>query len=97
MLSVVKVKGMSMAPRLVDGDYVFVSRFHRRLKVGHLVVVNHATYQSIIKRVQKINANGSLWLTGENDSSVQPEEMGWVPRARVLGKVIFCVCAIPKK
>jgi len=96
MLSVVKVQGVSMAPRLKEGDYVVINRFYPRIKVGHLVVVDHATYQHMIKRVQKINSNGSLWLTGENENSVRPEAMGWVPEARILGKVIFCIRAKPE-
>lgn len=82
-----------MAPKLNNGDYVLVNHFHPRIKVGHLVVVNHATFRFMIKRVKKINRNGSLWLTGENELSVKPEAMGWVPKTRIIGKVIFCICA----
>lgn len=93
MLNLIKVKGESMSPRLQDGDFVFTSRLHKKLKVGHLVVVDHAFYGFIVKKVLHIAPDGQLWLGGENNKSLESERIGWVSARRVVGKVIFCICS----
>ncbi|MEP0071511.1 MAG: S24/S26 family peptidase [Marinomonas sp.] len=93
MLNLIKVQGESMSPRLEDGDFVFTSRWYKKLKVGHLVVVDHALYGFIVKKVLHIAPDGQLWLGGENDKSMQSERIGWVSARRVIGKVIFCICS----
>jgi nickel-type superoxide dismutase maturation protease len=94
MLHLIKVQGESMAPVLNDGDFVLTSRWHKKLKTGHLVVVDHALYGFIIKKVLHIAPDGQLWLGGESNKSLQSERIGWVSPRRVIGKVIHRVCAI---
>lgn len=96
MFSLIKVKGESMAPNLQDGDFVFTSRWYRKLKIGHLVVVDHALYGTIVKKVLHIAPDGQLWLGGENNKSLQSERIGWVSPRRVLGKVIGRICPTSK-
>ncbi|MBJ7539697.1 S24/S26 family peptidase [Marinomonas transparens] len=91
MFRLIKVKGDSMVPRLQDGDFVFTSRFYRQLTVDQLVVVDHALYGFIVKRVLHIAPDGQLWLGGENNKSLQSERIGWVSPRRVVGKVIWCI------
>jgi len=93
MFSVIKVRGNSMAPCLYDGDFVFIIHRYLNLNVGQLVVVNHALYGLIIKRILHIHDNGNYWLEGENEESIQPNKMGWIPPSLVVGKVIYCICA----
>jgi nickel-type superoxide dismutase maturation protease len=93
MFSMIKVQGTSMVPRLQHGDFVFISHWQRSLKVGDLVVVDHALYRFIVKRVLNIDCNGLLWIGGENETSLQPQELGWVAPHRLVGKVLFCICA----
>ena len=93
MFSVIKVQGTSMVPRLQNGDFVFISRWQRSLKVGDLVVVDHPLYQFIVKRVLEIDDHGLLWVGGENESSLKPQELGWIAPNRLVGKVLFCICA----
>jgi nickel-type superoxide dismutase maturation protease len=93
MLRVIKVKGHSMVPRLMDEDYVLVNRWTRTLKVGQLVVVNHPLFSYMVKKVLDISPDGQLWLGGENKKSLRPEQMGWVQPCRIIGKVVYCICA----
>ncbi|MGR0278427.1 S24/S26 family peptidase [Marinomonas dokdonensis] len=93
MLRLIKVQGESMAPRLLDGDFVLISRWYPSLKAGQLVVVDHALYGVIVKKVLHIAPDGQLWLGGENNQSLLSERIGWVSPRRILGKVITCICA----
>lgn len=93
MFRFIKVQGESMSPRLYDGDFVFVSRFYRVLAVNQLVVVDHALYGFIVKKVLHVAPGGLLWLGGENTKSLTPERIGWVSQKRVVGKVLWCVCS----
>ncbi|PYF83500.1 hypothetical protein DFP75_102596 [Marinomonas alcarazii] len=85
-----------MAPYLQDGDFVFISRWYRKLAIGHIVVVDHAFYGLIIKKVLHIAPDGQLWLGGETNKSLQSERIGWVSPRRVIGKVISRICAHKK-
>lgn len=93
MLRLIKVQGESMAPRLLDGDFVLISRFYWSLKVGQLVMVDHALYGVIVKKILHIAPDGQLWLGGENNQSLLSERIGWVSPRRILGKVRACICA----
>ena len=94
MLRLMKVKGENMSPQLQDGDFVCISRWYRKLKIGQIVVVDHALYGLIIKKVLHIAPDGQLWLGGESNKSLQSERIGWVSSRRVVGKVIHRICAI---
>lgn len=93
MINLIKVKGESMAPALNDGDFVFTSRWYKKLRVDHLVVVDHALYGFIVKKVLHIAPDGQLWLGGESNKSLRSERIGWVSPRRVVGKVIYRICA----
>lgn len=93
MFHLIKVQGDSMAPHLHDGDFVCISRWYRKLSTGHIVVVDHAFYGLIIKKILHIAPDGQLWLGGEANKSLQSERIGWVSPRRVIGKVISHICA----
>lgn len=93
MFHLIKVQGESMAPSLCDGDFVFTSRWYKKLNIGHLVVVDHALYGFIVKKILHIAPDGQLWLGGESNNSLQSERIGWVSSRRVIGKVIGRICA----
>jgi len=93
LFNVVKVNGDSMSPELTNGDFVIVSRFFRSLKVGDLVVADHPRYNSIVKRIVEVCERKGILLEGCNNSSVTSEQMGWIRRTLVSGKVRFKVRA----
>lgn len=77
MFRLYRVKGPSMAPTLSVGDIVVLRR--RPAKVGEIVVVDHAEFGTIIKR---IDANGKL--SGDSPASTSVTELGpYDPATRV--------------
>ncbi|PCJ32717.1 MAG: peptidase S24 [Gammaproteobacteria bacterium] len=89
MISVFKIQGESMSPRLSGGDFVVASRFYITLSEGDIVVVQHPVYGRIIKRVKHIGESGRFLLTGENEQSLSSEQMGWLARSTIKAKVLF--------
>lgn len=77
MFRLFRVKGLSMAPTLSAGDIVVLRR--RPAKSGDIVVVDHAEFGTIIKR---IDANGDL--SGDSPASTSATELGpYDPATRV--------------
>lgn len=91
MLKLFKVAGQSMHPKLAEGDFVLASMRFYRLRIDDVVVVSHPLYCTLIKRIQHIDAEKGILLTGENRCSVSSEQMGWINKSRVLGKVIYSI------
>ncbi|MEX1103062.1 MAG: nickel-type superoxide dismutase maturation protease [Dehalococcoidia bacterium] len=88
-----EVAGASMVPALDPGDYVIVDRtaYRRRLpRKGHVVLAHdprdHA--REIVKRVDRSDLHGDLWLTGDNaGESTASETFGAVHRGAIVGRV----------
>jgi len=89
MLSLIKVQGDSMLPKLANDDFVVVSRFFWSLRPGDLVVADHDRYNKIIKRIEQVSEQQGYLLTGENEASVSSEQMGWISKQHIFGKVIL--------
>lgn len=89
-LQVHRVRGQSMSPHFNHNDYVVSFRWRgMRFCVGDVVVLNHPRLFTIIKRIDEINDAGDLRLRGDNSASTSSDQIGWQPRHRVLGKVIW--------
>lgn len=88
-LRVFRVTGDSMLPVLARGDYVLTAPF-KRIKPDSLIVIQHASYGVLVKRVIKAEKQRYL-LSGENSASVSTDQMGWIERSAVLGVVIWSV------
>jgi len=91
MLSLRKIRGTSMYPVMVEGDYIVINHIFWQLNAGDIIVVDHPIYSNIVKRIVTIARNGDLWLKGENIDSVTSEKMGWVKELWVRGKVIYTI------
>lgn len=77
MFRLFRVKGPSMAPTLSAGDIVVLRQ--RSAKTGEIVVVDHAEFGTIIKR---IDGNGNL--SGDGPASTSATELGpYDPATRV--------------
>ena len=85
-----KVAGDSMLPNFYCGDFVIAFRlFHSVFKQGDVVVVEHAQFGKIIKRIITIENGGTLLLVGDNlAASTDTLTLGSVQRKQVLGRVI---------
>ncbi|PHS24701.1 MAG: peptidase S24 [Methylophaga sp.] len=89
MFGIFKVQGDSMYPSLSAGDFVVTCRFYRKLAIGDLVVFKHKNYGRLIKRIADVASSGALRLAGENDASVNSQQIGWVAKHDLLGLVLF--------
>jgi len=91
-----KVTGDSMLPSYCSGDYVltFCSNAFT-FNVGDVLVVRHSCLGNIIKRVKRVEEDGTTFLiTGDNTlSSTDSDTLGLVSIKQVLGKVIWHIAA----
>ena len=96
----IAVRGHSMEPTLLEGDWLLVDRDAYRLhnaRIGDLVVVpdpRTGADRLIVKRVAHIDPEGYLALAGDHpahrstDHLVQPDQI-LVPPAAVVGRPWF--------
>ncbi|MEP0357675.1 S24 family peptidase [Paraglaciecola sp.] len=93
-LKIHRVVGQSMNPTLADNDYVVCGLWPGFLPIkGCLVVVFHPQLYTLVKRVENIDRSGRLWLSGDSDSSISSDKMGWVDKKHIVGRVIYCISA----
>ena len=91
MLSIYKVRGNSMLPHFAAGDFVIACRLFFSLNIGDCVIVKHANYRCIIKRIDNICPHKGIWLKGDYEDSVSPEQMGWIQKKDIIARVAFCI------
>lgn len=83
-----------MKPALSDGDFVLCSSWAKKPKINKLLIVEHAQFGTIIKRVIGVNADGSFWLDSDNDVGIRSERMGLLNPQQVVGSVLYCITKI---
>lgn len=79
-----------MAPTLLDGQAVLIDP-RGKIKAGDIVLANHPYKQSvkIVKRIEKIHADGSCELAGDNEAeSTDSRTFGPILSKNILGKVV---------
>ena len=86
MLRWLRIKGNSMIPAIQPGAYVLLGPCWRPMPDA-LVCVRHPHYGDLVKRLRHYDAQGRFCLAGENTASVTSEQMGWLPRSALLGRV----------
>lgn len=81
-----------MVPALEDGDYAVAERLRpgRDIAVGDVVEIRHPDFGPIVKRVKELRS-GDLRVQGQARSSVESDQIGWVPRSRVTARLIWRV------
>ena len=90
MVSLIKVDGHSLYPKLAHGDYVITSSLFFKINVGDIVVVKHARYGLIVKKIIEACTKGYR-IAGENSLSVSCEKMGLIDRSQIHSKVIISI------
>ena len=94
ILQVFKVRGASLVPEFQDGDFVVSSAipiFFRRLRSGDVVVFLHRVYGRLIKRVERIEPCGKIFVTGSGEGSIDSRIFGPIHRADIQGVVLWHV------
>src|SRR5262245_18533241 len=84
------VEGNSMPPALPDGSAVLIDQ-RAKIDAGDIVRARHPYKQSvkILKRVDKINIDGTYELVGDNEAeSTDSRTFGPIPLKEILGKVV---------
>ncbi len=101
MLKIIKVKGDSLSPEYLEGDFVvllkfFTWRFWRNffflnpLKRGDVLVFHQDEYGIMIKKFERSEQNGErLFVTGTHPHSVDSSQFGPIQRDALIGKVIW--------
>ncbi len=91
-IRIFKVRDRSMEPAIREGDYLIVSRWYGRLRVGDIVVLRHPNKDiMIVKRISTISSS-KIYVIGDNKAlSEDSRKFGGVDRGRVIGKVLLRV------
>jgi phage repressor protein C with HTH and peptisase S24 domain len=77
-----------MAPRLLHGDVVLVSRWFSAPQIGDVVVVYHDGKEKI-KRITDIKKN-RVFISGDNRlQSTDSNDFGWLDRRAVIAKLLW--------
>jgi nickel-type superoxide dismutase maturation protease len=88
----VAVVERSMQPAVRPGDWLLVWRT-RRVRAGHLVIARNPENPEmlVIKRATRRLPDATWWLESDNKetAAVDSRRFGSVPRAAILGRVLF--------
>lgn len=83
-----RVTGHSMAPHLLDGHVVIVSRWFTRPKVGEVVIIRHNGLEKI-KRITDVK-DGRVFVSGDNRwQSTDSHDFGWLGQEAIIAKLLW--------
>lgn len=77
-----------MIPVLPPGTLVFGIRYYRKLKPGHVVVVNHEGKEKI-KRIEKIKDSQIFILGDHPETSTDSRQFGWLEKNQVTARIFW--------
>jgi signal peptidase I len=92
MFRLLKVRGESLAPEYLHGDFVLVSKIPFLLSPpspGDVIAFHQPGYGLLIKRIQNSTENGAVNVIGDHQESVDSRVFGPVRKKDILGKVIW--------
>jgi len=80
-----------MSPTIDPGSYLLFHHFiyRRLLTQGKIIKVQHPIYGSIVKKIMRIDQQGSYWLEGVNTNSVSSKQMGAIDLHNITGIVVY--------
>lgn len=89
MLKLSKVKGISMLPFYIEGNYVLsINPRLTKLKENDVIIFKHEIYGYLIKRICKKTKKG-YYVQGTNFMSTKSCSIGLVTLEMIKGKVIM--------
>jgi nickel-type superoxide dismutase maturation protease len=92
MLRLLRIAGDSLTPEFQHGDFVLVSKIPYLFSSpteGDIVAFRQPGYGLLIKRIQAINPEGGVMVSGNHPDSVDSRVFGAVRPTDLLGKVIW--------
>ncbi len=91
-ISVFKIADRSMEPKLHEGDYVIVNKWHGEPRIGDIVVLFHPQKRiPIIKRIMRME-DGLIYVSGDNRTvSQDSRHFGPIGVGNIIGKMLFKV------
>ena len=88
MVRLSKVKGHSMSPSYLDGDYLLsVPLSMVRLKKGDVIIIKHAVFGYLVKEIRSKSKEG-YYVQGMHPLSTDSRSIGMVLPKMIKGKVI---------
>lgn len=84
MFRLYRVTGPSMSPTLSAGDLLLLRR--KPAKANDIVVVNHNTYGTIVKRIDEAG-----YLSGDSPASTTEADLGLYDPAALIGVAILAI------
>jgi signal peptidase I len=89
MLKLCKVKGHSMSPSYLEGDYVLCLTSKRvHLDIGDCIIFNSNQLGFLIKQISDKNQEGFI-VKGTHPQSTSSSTIGVIPPEQVVGKVVM--------
>jgi signal peptidase I len=92
VLKILRVRGDSLEPAVHHGDFLLLAAFpgwHKKLRLGDLVVFEQPGYGILVKRVERIDAaRKEVVVTGNALESVDSRTFGSVPFGVLRGRVV---------
>ncbi len=94
MLKFLKIRGDSLAPDYMQGDFVLVRNIPFMFShpiPGDVIAFRQPGYGLLIKRIQDVDDTGGLNVIGSHPASIDSRVFGTVHQSNILGKVIWHV------
>lgn len=90
MIYLRRISGRSMLPTLDHGDYIVaVCRLFSSYQVDDIVIVQHAVFGEIVKRICTIDEHGHFWLSGDGVDTLTTEKMGFITPQQVRARMFW--------
>lgn len=89
MIYLSKVKGHSMSPSYMDGDYLLsVTRRLVSLQLGDVIIIKHPVYGDLVKQICRKEDSG-YFVQGTNALSTGSDSIGLILPQMIEGKVVL--------
>ena len=95
-LRIHRIRGQSMSPAFRHDDYVLSIGWRRtRYRTGDVVIANHPTLGTLIKRIARVDERNRVLLAGDNPASSDRLTLGWQLPSSLVGKVRWRIAVRP--
>jgi hypothetical protein len=83
-----------MSPTLQNSDYILAFKLPNTcFRTDDIIIVKHPQFSEIIKRVQRVDSKGVLWLVGDGTDTLSTEKIGPIHPSWILAKMFWRIKA----